>query len=146
MGFKRSVNRSIKPSSHVPENSLIKTPEGYERQLNKKLSIRFDHLLPKKCDFNSLRNADYKQVITFMSEVCLHPSIEAYKNHTSRTIDRVEDRNHYSWLFSGLSEEIEIWEIRLTGTARCFFFVDADKALQIRAIQSAHLETNKNKR
>lgn len=81
-----------------------------------------------------------------MSEVCLYPSIETYKDHTSKTIDRVEDRNHYAWLFSGLSEEIEIWEIRLTGTARCFFFVDADKALQIRAIQFTHLETNKNKR
>lgn len=136
----------MKASSNRPKGDLIKTPAGYEERVSRKFSLRFDYMLEKECHFDSLNNADYKKLISFMNRVCLCSSIEEYNRSASNPARHIDNSNDYAWLFSSLGSEIEMWEVYLTGDARCFFFVDADKALQIRAVRESHLETRKVKR
>lgn len=59
----------------------------------------------------------------------------------------VEYRGEYKKLFRGLDESIELYEHKLQGTARIFYFVsDPEKTFYIVAITQTHFETGKTRR
>jgi hypothetical protein len=65
------------------------------------------------------------------------------------SIDRypVYRSGDYKKLFSGLSEDIELKELKLQQDARIFYFdIEPDRTLYIVAITENHLETDKQRR
>lgn len=105
------------------------------------LSFKFYN--EKLCEVDVLEKNRPKECIKVLKRI----SQTSIGNLKEKNIDRipVENRGEYKKLYNGLTNEVEVFEHKIQGDARLFYFTAASDFFVL-AITNNHLETNKTRR
>lgn len=126
------------------DDRFASPPEGAEGE-NTHYAVGFKHYSEKKSDLTGARPADLRKIFEFLCHIGRCQQYNDIKTKVAQEIKPVNDDNHYSKYFSGLTSDVELMEFDV-GDRRGFFFFDHPaKLLQMVAIDK-HPEYKKQKR
>jgi hypothetical protein len=127
-----TVNRESIPN----QASSLKTEERHYF-----LSFKFYN--EKMCEVDLLEKNRPKECIKILKRI----SQTTIGNLKEKNIDKIpiENRGEYKKLYSSLPNEVEVFEHKIQGDARLFYFTAASDFFVL-AITNSHLETNKTRR
>lgn len=105
------------------------------------LSFKFYN--EKLCEVDVLEKNRPKECIQVLKRI----SQTTIGNLKQKNIDRIpiENKGEYKKLYNGLTNEVEVFEHKIQGDARLFYFTAANDFFVL-AITNNHLETNKTRR
>lgn len=127
--------------------SVTEIPQEVEAPEASPYVISFARYNERMCEIHLLdRNKPRKAVETFKligTKVCSRADFQRY------SIDQIPVRREgdYKKLYGGLSDDIDLKELKLQQDARIFYFdVEPDRTFYVVAITQNHLETDKVRR
>ena len=109
--------------------------------------ISFAKYNSKMCEISLLNSNKAKKAIETFKKV--GTKIYSEKDFQRQSIDRipVHRDGDYKKLYRGLSDDIDLKEIKLQQNARVFYFdIEPDRTFYVVAITENHLETDKVRR
>lgn len=128
-------------------NAVTILPQNVEEPENEPYLISFSRYNEKMCEIALLNSNKGKRAVeilkTIGTKICSHADFQRFK------IDRIPVRREgeYKKLYSGLSPDIELKELKLQQDARIFYFdIEPQKMFYVVAVTENHIETDKVRR
>jgi len=141
--------QATEPSDEVNKLSQIaqELPQETEAPEAIPYLISFSKYNNRLCEISDLSSNKAKRAIEMLKTI--GTKVRSRADFEKHSIDRlpVLRRGEYIKLFSGLSSDIELKEIKLQQNARIFYFdIEPDRTLYVVAIRENHFETDKVRR
>lgn len=110
-------------------------------------NISFSSYKESLCQINNLRKNKGSNTLDKLKVIGLRVFREIDLYNLGYQISPVHRSGHYKEYFNGLSQDVDLFELKLGGTGRMFFFVlSAERLISIVAFRETHTETKKKKR
>ncbi|MBI3335486.1 MAG: hypothetical protein HY001_03230 [Candidatus Portnoybacteria bacterium] len=141
--------QAIEPSDKIDQLSQIaqELPQDTEAPEAIPYVISFVKYNERMCEITELdRNKARKAVQTFK---LIGTKIRSEADFQRHSVDRipVHRKGEYKKLYRGISEDVDLKEIKLQQDARIFYFdIEPDRTFYVVAIRQNHLETDKVRR
>ncbi|MBU2491286.1 MAG: hypothetical protein KJ571_01575 [Bacteroidetes bacterium] len=131
----------------VIPDSVTQLPSDQESDETKPYVFSFEKYNKRLCEIESLHGNRSIKVLSTIKDVGMKLyTFEDFRN-LKFTIQPIYNLGEYQKLFKGLDNDIELYEIKLTGSDRIFFFlIESVKTIYIVAIKGNHFEIGKNRR
>jgi len=137
----RKEYRTVVPNTVIELSQDIEYPEG------RPYLISFSNYSEKNCEISLLSSNKARKAIETLKTI--GTKIRCVSDFANENIDRIPVRREgeYLKLYNGLSDEIDLKEIKLQQDARIFYFdIEPAKTLYVVAITENHLEVGKVRR
>lgn len=145
-GLPEEIAQPTQENAEIPE-AVSKTPQGLEAPEISPYVISFAKYNDSMCEISELNSNKAKKAIeTFKT---IGTKIRSKADFGKQAIDRIPViyEGEYKKLFRGLSEDIDLKEIKLQQDARIFYFdIEPKRTLYVVAITQNHLETKQVRR
>jgi hypothetical protein len=126
---------------------VAELPQDTEAPESQPYLISFSKYNNKLCEISLLNSNKAKKAIEMLKTI--GTKIRSQVDFQKHFIDRIPVRceGAYKKLFSGLSSDIELKELKLQQNARIFYFdIEPEKTLYVVAITENHMEIDKIRR
>lgn len=136
----------VKDNYVIPEIQIVSggtslPPEVINHPTNEKrcFTFSFEQYIEKKCEIEHLEKASFKKALIWFKEVGKMSSADEIRIRGRG--NKIKNTGTYSILFSGLPEDVDIWEYKLSGANRVFYYIDdGKKIVYCRLIKNTHFE------
>lgn len=126
--------------AHAPLIKDLSDPEA------KYYLISFMEYAGKLCQINNLNQGSARKLLTILRNVgCVCTKPKDLREKAGLNMKPVSDSGVYSRLFSGLSQDVGLYEHYLSKSARLFYYTTPYKLFEVIAIRNTHLRIDKNK-
>lgn len=126
---------------------VAELPQSSEAPETRPYLISFSKYNERLCEISLLNSNKAKRAVETLKSI--GTKIHSRADFQRHSIDRIPVRyeGNYKKLFSGLSSDIELKELKLQQDARIFYFdIEPERMFYVVAITENHLETGQTRR
>lgn len=124
--------------SHIPNSAPIRT-DLHEPDAVEHPAIRFDEYLVNRCQIKDLNKKSAKNALTEFKKICRADGVASQTlTNAGVKLKSTHNNGNYQFLFNGLTPDVHIFHVDLSGKSRVFFYFVGMNCF-IRAILNDHL-------